>query len=168
MKKVKTYKNWLQQLKNKIRRAQLKAAVAVYSALTEFYWVLGKMIAEKENVWGFKLIENISNDLKEEFSTVKGLSSRKLKYCLQFYNFYRTEYDLSSIGQQAVTQLQNVYNELVKIKQQAVAQITRWHNILIFTKSENIAEANFYIKKLLKIGLPTINELEEELKNGMD
>jgi len=132
MKKVKTYKNWLLQLKDKIRRAQLKAAVAVNSASTEFYWVLGKMIAEKENVWGFKLIENVSNDLKEEFSTVKGLSSRKLKYCLQFYNFYRTEYNLSSIGQQAV------------------AQITRWHNILIFTRSENIAEVKFYIIKTIE------------------
>jgi len=150
MKKVKTYKNWLLQLTDKIRRAQLKAAVAVNSASTEFYWELGKTIAEKENVWGFKLIENTSNDLKEEFYTVKGLSSRNLKNCLHFYNFYRTEYDLSSIGQQAVTQLQNVYNELVKIRQQAVAQITRWHNILIFTRSENIAEVKFYIIKTIE------------------
>jgi len=150
MEKVKTYKNWLLQLKDKIRRAQLKAAVAVNSALIEFYWELGKMIAEKENVWGSKLIENVSKDLKDEFPKVKGLSSRNLKYCLHFYNFYRNEYDLSSIGQQAVAQLQTLDNELIEIRQQAVAQIPWGHNILIFTRSENIAEAKFYINKTIE------------------
>ena len=41
------YKDWLVELKSKIRSVQLKAAVAVNSALIEFYWDLGKMITEK-------------------------------------------------------------------------------------------------------------------------
>lgn len=41
------------------------------SALIEFYWDLGKMIADKENVWGSKLIEQVSRDLKAEFPEMK-------------------------------------------------------------------------------------------------
>ena len=38
----KEYFNWLQALKHKIRSTQIKAAIAVNSALIEFYWELGK------------------------------------------------------------------------------------------------------------------------------
>jgi hypothetical protein len=73
------YKNWLVHLKTKIRSAQAKAAIAVNAALIEFYWELGKTIAEKENVWGSKLIEQVAKDLQAEFSEMKGLSSSNLK-----------------------------------------------------------------------------------------
>lgn len=36
------YKTWLLELKSRIRSVQIKAAVAVNSALIEFYWELGK------------------------------------------------------------------------------------------------------------------------------
>lgn len=36
------YKNWLNELKSKIRSAQVKAAIAVNSALIGFYWELVK------------------------------------------------------------------------------------------------------------------------------
>ena len=81
------YKNWLIDLKSKIRSAQAKAAITVNTALIEFYWELGKMIAEKENVWGSKLIEQVAKDLKDEFPEMKGLSERNIKYCRQFYQF---------------------------------------------------------------------------------
>ena len=57
------YKQWLTELKSKIRSAQMKAAIAVNSALIQFYWELGKMIDEKENVWGTKLIDRVAKDL---------------------------------------------------------------------------------------------------------
>lgn len=45
------YRQWLTDLKNKIRSTQIKAAIAVNSMLVEFYWELGKMIAEKQTEW---------------------------------------------------------------------------------------------------------------------
>jgi hypothetical protein len=56
------YKIWLGELKLKIRSVQLKAAVAVNSALIGFYWELGKMISEKDNVWGSRFLEQVSQD----------------------------------------------------------------------------------------------------------
>ena len=41
------YAAWMADLKRRYRATQIKAAVAVNSAWIEFYWNLGKDIAEK-------------------------------------------------------------------------------------------------------------------------
>lgn len=125
----KAYKDWFIGLKSKIRSAQLKAAVAVNTELITLYWDLGKMIAEKENVWGSKLVEQISKNLKEEFPDLKGLSTSNLKYCKRFYQFYQHP-----------------------IWQQLVTQIPWGHNILIFSKSKDLSEARFYIQETIANG----------------
>lgn len=123
------YKVWLIQLKAKIRSTQAKAILTVNSALINFYWELGKMIAEKQTKWGSKFLQTLSNDLKAEFSNMQGFSVTNLKYCQAFYNYY---------GQ--------------SISQLPVDQIPWSHNIIIFTKSEDLAEAHFYIQKTLENG----------------
>lgn len=125
----KAYKDWFIGLKSKIRSAQLKAAVAVNTELITLYWDLGKMITEKENLWGSKLIEQISKNLKEEFPNMQGLSTSNLKYCKRFYQFYQHP-----------------------IGQQLVAQIPWGHNILIFSKSKDLSEARFYIQETIANG----------------
>jgi hypothetical protein len=51
------YKEWILEIKNKIRSTQIKTAIAVNSALINFYWELGQMISEKESNWGNKVLE---------------------------------------------------------------------------------------------------------------
>lgn len=139
------YKLWLTDIKSKIRSSQIKAALAVNAALIHFYWELGKMISEKENIWGNKLIETLSADLKTEFPEMGGFSTRNLKYCRNFYDFYSI-----TIGQQAVAQFQNIEDEEYKKVQQLVAQIPWSHNILIFTKAKSTEKAIFYINKAIQ------------------
>ena len=143
----KAYKDWLVDLKNKVRTAQLKAAVAVNTELILLYWELGKMITEKENTWGCKLIPNLSKDLKAEFPNMEGLSVSNLKYCKRFYLFYHNQ-----IGQQLVDQFKIPHQTENEIGQQLVAQIPWGHNILIFSKSKGIKEALFYIKETIANG----------------
>lgn len=173
-----SYKNWLKELKAKVHSAQIKAALAVNTELIQLYWGLGKMISEKfeESQWGDKVLQNISNDLKEEFPNVGGLSVRNLKYCKYFYNFYSTE-----IRQQAVAQLENSENKTVQqlagqtntpdnkqstIRQQAIAQIPWGHNILIFTKCKDIETALFYVHQTIENQWSRI-VLKEQLKNQL-
>ena len=137
------YKNWLSDLKSKIRSVQAKAAVAVNTALIDFYWELGKMITEKEQHWGDKLIERLAKDLKEEFPDMKGFSSSNLKYCKRFYLFYQV-----TIGQQVVDQLQSPDS----IIQNLTTKIPWGHNILIFSKSKDLQEAHFYIRETIENG----------------
>ena len=81
------YKEWLVALKTKIRSAQIKASLAVNSALIEFYFDLGRMITEKDAVWGSRFLEQLSIDLKNEFPDMQGFSVTNLRYCRQFFNF---------------------------------------------------------------------------------
>jgi len=158
MKKESEYKQWIVEVKQKIRSTQIKAAIAVNTALIEFYWDLGKMIAEKEVVWGSKFLTTLSNDLREEFPDIQGLSERNLKYCRMFYQFYNSsilqqpvakfiQQPVGLIGQQPVAQLQVSEQQENKLVQQLVALIPWGHNILIFTKSKDVKEALFYINK---------------------
>ena len=41
------YKNWISEVKLKVRSSQIKASMAVNSALIIFYWELGKMLSDK-------------------------------------------------------------------------------------------------------------------------
>jgi predicted nuclease of restriction endonuclease-like (RecB) superfamily len=153
------YKDWLIELKQKVRTAQLKAAVAVNTELIMLYWELGKMITEKQTAWGSKFLEQLSRDLRTEFPDMQGFSERNLKYCRQFYQFY-----FPSIGQQVVAQLEqpNKTNDTPQIvnpadfntlfRQQPVAQIPWGHNILIFSKSRSADEAEFYAGQTLQNG----------------
>jgi hypothetical protein len=80
------YKNWLVEIKTKIRATQMKAALTINATLVEFYWDLGKMIADKQTAWGTSFLENFSKDLNAEFPEMKGFSFTNLKYCKLFYN----------------------------------------------------------------------------------
>lgn len=69
-----TYKDWLKQLKERVRSSQQKAAVSVNRELIMLYWSLGEDIANKqlEATYGSGFFENLSKDLKEEFPEMKG------------------------------------------------------------------------------------------------
>ncbi len=123
------YKDWLVEIKSKIRSSQVKAAIAVNSALIQFYWDLGKMITEKQaqTQWGDGLLMQLSHDLKSEFPEMKGLSYRSLNYARQFYQFYKDA-----------------------IVQQVVAQIPWGHNILIISKLKDLEEAQFYLQQTIE------------------
>lgn len=77
------YRQWLTELKSKIRFSQIKAAVAVNSELIRLYWNLGQQIVEKqENAqWGSGFIERLSKDLQMEFPDISGLSVSNLRRC---------------------------------------------------------------------------------------
>jgi hypothetical protein len=84
------YQAWLAELKNKIRIAQLKAAVKVNTALILVYWQLGKDMVEKQQEanWGQAFIERLSQDLSSAFPEMKGFSRTNLFYIRKWYLFY--------------------------------------------------------------------------------
>jgi len=158
------YKQWLIDLKKRIKQSQLKAAVKVNSELINLYWSMGKDIVEKQEKakWGDGFITQLSRDLKEEFPNMQGFSVRNIKYIRQWYLFYNQK---DKIGQQPVAQL-----DKEKV-QQLVAQIPWGHNLKIVSKCKNIDEALFYIHKTIELGwsrdmLDTYIRLEEHKRVG--
>ena len=87
---TKQYRDWINSLKKRYRSTQVKAAVAVNSAMLEFYWSLGADISRmypgrKRNL---NFFENLSNDLCLGIDNPKGLSVANIRYAFRFYELY--------------------------------------------------------------------------------
>lgn len=152
------YKDWLVQLKNKLRNVQMNAAVAVNREMLQFYWELGFEIVEKQksSSWGARLLPQLSRDLSAEFPEMKGFSVSNLKYMRQWFLFYAGG---ASIGQQAVGQ----------IAQAPVSQITQipWgHNLAIIAKCKNLDEALYYVQNTIAYGWSR-SVLTHQIESGL-
>lgn len=127
------YREWLNQVKSKIRSVQIKAALEVNKSLLSLYWTLGKMIVDKqtESGWGNAVVERLSRDLKKEFPEMKGFSRANLFSIRKWYLFYSVQ---------------------DKKVQQLVRQIPWGHNILIINKMKDYNKAEFYINATIANG----------------
>ena len=138
------YRAWLGQLKTRFRQVQLKAAVAVNTALLQFYWELGADIVarQKDHAWGQSFLSQLSADLMREFPEVAGFSVRNLKYIRQWHLFWAAP----AIGQQPVAQME---------PQPATPHILTipWgHNLAIITKCKQHDEALYYVQNTITYG----------------
>jgi hypothetical protein len=61
------YQDYLVQLKERIRSAQVKAALAVNRELVLLYWGIGRDILQRQaqQGWGTKVIDQLARDLKQ-------------------------------------------------------------------------------------------------------
>ena len=85
------YKDFIGEIKNKIRNSQYEAMKTVNKALINLYWGIGKEIynQQQENGWGKSIVEILSKELIKEFPDVKGFSSRNLWNMRNLYVEYK-------------------------------------------------------------------------------
>jgi len=182
------FKQWLTDLKLRIRRSQIKAAIRVSSELLHLYWDLGHDITvrQMDAVWGSGFFDTLSKELKAEFPDMKGFSVTNLKYCKQFYLFYTQDLELlyqtganskDTNRQQLTGNLQIIKNEYIINHQQlvddfenlSIALIPWGHHVQIFTKCKCVQEAMFYVQKTIKNGWSRamlMNFIEADLYNS--
>ncbi len=81
------YREFLDDLKTRIRTAQVKAALAVNSELIRLYWDIGGMIAERQKTegWGKSVVERLAADIQHEFPGVAGFSVQNIWKMRAFY-----------------------------------------------------------------------------------
>ena len=81
------FRQWLVDLKVRIRQGQMRAAIKVNTELLHLYWDLGHDIVARQMdaVWGSDFFEKLSKELKQEFPDMLGFSVTNLKYCKYFY-----------------------------------------------------------------------------------
>ena len=84
------YMSWLDELKEKYRKSQIKAAVKVNSEQLLFNWQLGRdlVVRRAEEHWGAGIVEQVSLDMKAAFPKAKGFSTRNLWNMKKWYEFY--------------------------------------------------------------------------------
>lgn len=135
---IESYSVFLEQLKARIKKAQIKAVLSVNSELIELYWDLGKSIVEKQEKEGWKaqIIHKLGKDLQNAFPGIKGFSRANLFYMRTFYLAYARV-------QQAVGLLNTL----------PIARIPWGHNVLLITKIKDIQERLWYAEQTIENGL---------------
>jgi predicted nuclease of restriction endonuclease-like (RecB) superfamily len=126
------YDTFLQDLKTRIRQAQVRAALSVNRELVLLYWQIGRDILERQESmgWGAKVIEKLAKDLKSAFPEMRGFSPRNLKYMRAFAEAYPN----------------------LRFVQQAVAQIPWGHNVRILDSIKDAEERQWYIQQAFQHG----------------
>ena len=174
----KDYGQMLQDLKEKIRQARLRASVVVNAQLLQVYWEIGQTILEQQKRlgWGKKVIKQLSADLKMEFPDMKGFSERNLVYMQTF----ASAYPQFAITQPAVAQITQgkpaeLDNQIGTITQPVVAQLEKligqlpWsHNTVVLDKLPSVEERLFYVQKCLQNGWSKavlVHQIESDLFN---
>jgi predicted nuclease of restriction endonuclease-like (RecB) superfamily len=159
--KGKEYKEFLNEIKNKVRHSRIKAALSVNAELLELYWDMGKMITGKQSKskWGDGIIFQLSRDLMIEFPEMKGFSLSNLKYIRKWYLLYSQSISKgqqlvgllnpSAKSQQAVGLLPKPSKPKRGDHKEVVSQLVKmipWgHHIQIITKCKDVQEALFYV-----------------------
>ena len=140
------YDEFLRDLKERISRAQVKAALAVNRELVLLYWNIGRAILDEQNAhgWGAKVIETVSADLKREFPDMSGFSPRNLKYMRRFAEQWPDE----------------------QFVQQVAAQIPWFHNCVLLDKLPDAQTREFYIRQTIENGWSR-NVLVLQIESGL-
>jgi len=150
------FKQWIVDLKDRIRQSQLRAAIKVNSELIRLYWDLGQdiVVRQMDAVWGSGFYKQVYKELKSEFPDMRGFSKSNLYNMKKFYLFYSQE---DTIFQQPVGKLENknITNRTHlndEFKADFLFSIPWGHHIEIFTKCNSAHEALFYVQKTIKNG----------------
>ena len=139
----KGYQDLLSLVKNRIRTAQVRAALAVNSELVLLYWGIGKEILTRQSQegWGAKVIERLAHDLHIEFPEMGGLSPRNLKYMRAFA-------------------------EAWPIVQQPVAQLPWGHNVRLLDLLKSSEHRLWYAEQAIQNGWSR-NVLMVQIEGGL-
>lgn len=126
------YNDFLNSLKERIRTAQVRAALSVNRELVLLYWQIGSEILtrQQQQGWGTKVIDKLASDLQKSFPNMKGFSARNLKYMRSFAEAYPDE----------------------QIVQEVLAQITWYHNIALVEKVKLPEQRLWYAQQTVEYG----------------
>ena len=126
------YKEFIGEIKNKIRNSQYEAMKQVNRTLINLYWGIGQEIynQQQEKGWGKSIVEVLSKELKKEFPDVHGFSSSNLWRMRNFYVTYNNMENLAPL----------------------VREISWSKNVAIMEKCKDQLEREFYIKMTKKYG----------------
>lgn len=126
------YDSFLSELKERIRSAQVRTAIAVNRELILLYWQIGQEILKRqqEQGWGAKVITRLAKDLQKAFPAMKGFSRTNLLYMRAFAEAYPNE----------------------QFVQQAAGQIPWFHNCMLLDRVKDPEERLWYIQQTIQHG----------------
>ena len=161
------YAGLLADIKQRIRTAQVRTAMAGNASMLMLYWEIGGVLAErqKNEGWGAAVLPRLATDLHNDLPEVKGFSARNLRLMIQFFAEYPA---FGPIWQRAVAKLSDdptggkkgppLMSQLpaesadAQIWQRAVAQLTWAHNVILIQKVKDLPTRLWYARQAFEHG----------------
>lgn len=139
------YAALLKQVKARVALAQKKAIYSANEEMLSMYWDIGRLLYEsqKQIGWGNNALEQLANDLKNDYPKVKGFSPRNCRCMIQFHKEYNQEL---TIWQPAVAKLEKP-NYILPIK-----QLSWSHNVALIQRVKDLKARYWYMIQCLKSG----------------
>lgn len=133
------YDLFLDDLKQRVRTSQLKAAIAVNSELIRLYWDIGRSIVERQQQdgWGKAVVDRLAGDIQQSFPGISGFSPRNVWRMRAFFLAYVPE---------------SSRNANASILPQAVAEIPWGHNIVLLERIKDLTARLWYVKATKEFG----------------
>lgn len=140
------YDQFLHRLKERIRHAQVRAALAVNRELVLLYWQMGQeiLLRQREQGWGAKVISKLAKDLRIAFPDMKGFSRTNLLYMRAFAEAYPNE----------------------DFVQQLAGQIPWFHHCILLDKVKDAEERLWYIQQTVQQGWSR-SALTQRIESGL-
>jgi len=172
------YPSLLENVKQRIRTAQVRATLGANAELIRLYWDIRRAIAQRQELrgWGSGVIPRLARDICQELPGVKGFSERNIKLMTQFYHQYP---DLGTIGQPAGAQspaasvtrpsdadsdtrasaaispptvTKSLADQVPSIGQPLVAQLPWAHHVLLMQKVKDLSTRFWYMRQTVAQG----------------
>lgn len=157
------YKQLLASIKQQVKSAQAKAALAINSSLIQLYWNMGKMIADNQALFEGRnnYVEQLAKDLRAEFPEMKGFSRSNLFYIRKFYQFYatvsvqqvvglnETSPDIISMQQPVALENESTFQQPVGFNLN-ILSVPWGHHVVLLDKAKSVVEALFYLHQTIE------------------
>ena len=126
------YTALLNDVRERIRGAQLQALRAVNRELIGLYWDVGRMIVDRQEAegWGRSVVERLARDLQVDLKNVHGFSASNLWRMRGFYRAYMDSPNLAP----------------------RVREIGWSHNLVILERCKDDQQREFYLRMTRRMG----------------
>src|SRR5262249_42699756 len=172
------YAGLLTRVKERVRTAQIKAAISANRELILLYWDIGRAIvdAQKGKGYGKRVVEMLSADLRREFPEMAGLSALNLWRMRAFYLAYavsdrklsqlvtesgrapqKLKQPVSETSVQAAQELQSqklsqAVTQSVRAAIELVASLPWGHNIVLIQEIKEVDARLWYARAAVEHG----------------
>jgi predicted nuclease of restriction endonuclease-like (RecB) superfamily len=139
------YGELLGEIKARIARSRIEAALAANHVLIDLYWHIGRSIVERQKLqgWGKSVVERLAKDIQAAFPGISGFSPRNVWRMRAFYLAYSEEV---TILPRAVAELNG------ENPPPAMKQIPWGHNSELLDRLQDSAQRLWYAQKTLEHG----------------
>jgi len=139
------YAKFLEDVKSRIRTAQVKAALSVNRELIQLYWSIGGDIVERQRAegWGAAVIDRLAADIQRELAGLAGFSRANIYRMRAFYLAYPQD---PAIVSQAARRAD------ASAPPEPMVSLPWFHNVVLLESLKDACQRLWYAKQTIANG----------------